>query len=172
MHPPPSPAQANFTLMTECTPESRRYYSVYSVGEMCRGLSYSQISSYWPLNCILHIGWLPVQVFTYSIVIFNGNQLRCFMHRFSYGVGRVENNENSKSSYWKYTKVDLTQGLKGKYNTEMGQRINFDILNIKGPFLIFNFSRPVICHCYFFATALRPIPKKNMVYGTLCRSWL
>ncbi len=31
MHPPPSPAQLNFTLMTECTPESRRYYSVYSV---------------------------------------------------------------------------------------------------------------------------------------------
>ncbi len=31
MHPPPSPAQANFTLMSECTPESRRYYSVYSV---------------------------------------------------------------------------------------------------------------------------------------------
>jgi hypothetical protein len=29
--PPPSPAQANFTLMTECTPESSRYYSVYSV---------------------------------------------------------------------------------------------------------------------------------------------
>jgi hypothetical protein len=28
--PPPSPAQPNFTLMTECTPESRRYYSVYS----------------------------------------------------------------------------------------------------------------------------------------------
>jgi hypothetical protein len=27
----PSPGQANFTLMTECTPESRRYYSVYSV---------------------------------------------------------------------------------------------------------------------------------------------
>ncbi len=33
MHPPPSPDQANFTLMTECTPESRRYYSVYSVGK-------------------------------------------------------------------------------------------------------------------------------------------
>jgi hypothetical protein len=31
VHPPPSPAQPNFTLMTECTPESRRYYSVYSV---------------------------------------------------------------------------------------------------------------------------------------------
>ncbi len=31
MHPPHSPAQANFTLMTECTPESSRYYSVYSV---------------------------------------------------------------------------------------------------------------------------------------------
>jgi hypothetical protein len=31
VHPPLSPAQANFTLMTECTPESRRYYSVYSV---------------------------------------------------------------------------------------------------------------------------------------------
>ncbi len=29
--PPPPPAWPNFTLMTECTPESRRYYSVYSV---------------------------------------------------------------------------------------------------------------------------------------------
>jgi hypothetical protein len=29
--PPPSPAWANFTLMMECTPESRRCYSVYSV---------------------------------------------------------------------------------------------------------------------------------------------
>ncbi len=31
VHPPPSPAQANFTLMMECTPESSRCYSVYSV---------------------------------------------------------------------------------------------------------------------------------------------
>ncbi len=31
MHPPPSPARANFTLMIECTPESNCYYSVYSV---------------------------------------------------------------------------------------------------------------------------------------------
>jgi hypothetical protein len=31
VHPPPSPTRANFTLMTECAPESRRYYSVYSV---------------------------------------------------------------------------------------------------------------------------------------------
>ncbi len=31
MQPPPSPAWPNFDLMTECTPESRRYYSVYSV---------------------------------------------------------------------------------------------------------------------------------------------
>ncbi len=31
MHPPPSPARAYFTLMTECTPENRCYYSVYSV---------------------------------------------------------------------------------------------------------------------------------------------
>jgi hypothetical protein len=37
VHPPPSPAQTNFTLMTECTPESRRYYSLYSVVEMYRG---------------------------------------------------------------------------------------------------------------------------------------
>ena len=29
--PPPSPAWANFTLMIECTPESSRCYSVYSV---------------------------------------------------------------------------------------------------------------------------------------------
>ncbi len=28
---PHQPMQANFTLMTICTPESRRYYSVYSV---------------------------------------------------------------------------------------------------------------------------------------------
>jgi hypothetical protein len=31
MHPPPSPDRANFTLMTECTPESSGCYSVYSV---------------------------------------------------------------------------------------------------------------------------------------------
>ncbi len=31
MHPPPSPAWANFTLMMECTPESSCYYSGYSV---------------------------------------------------------------------------------------------------------------------------------------------
>ena len=30
MHPPPLPARANFTLMTECTPESSGCYSVYS----------------------------------------------------------------------------------------------------------------------------------------------
>ncbi len=29
--PPTLTSQADFTLMTECTPESRRYYSVYSV---------------------------------------------------------------------------------------------------------------------------------------------
>ncbi len=31
MHPPPAPARANFTLITECTPESSGCYSVYSV---------------------------------------------------------------------------------------------------------------------------------------------
>jgi hypothetical protein len=31
VHPPPSPARANFTLMTECTPESSDCNSVYSV---------------------------------------------------------------------------------------------------------------------------------------------
>jgi hypothetical protein len=31
VHPPPSPARANFTLMTECTPESCGCNSVYSV---------------------------------------------------------------------------------------------------------------------------------------------
>jgi hypothetical protein len=31
VHSPLSPAWANFTLMMECTPESRRYFSVYSV---------------------------------------------------------------------------------------------------------------------------------------------
>ncbi len=37
VHPPSSPAQANFTLITECTPESRRYYSVYSVAATLHG---------------------------------------------------------------------------------------------------------------------------------------
>ncbi len=32
VHPPPSPAWANFTLMIECTPESDCCYSVYPVG--------------------------------------------------------------------------------------------------------------------------------------------
>ncbi len=32
MHPPPSPARANFTLITECTPESSGCNSVHSVG--------------------------------------------------------------------------------------------------------------------------------------------
>ncbi len=40
VHPPPSPAQPNFTLMTECTPESGRYYSVYSVGTAKRVRKY------------------------------------------------------------------------------------------------------------------------------------
>ncbi len=31
VHPPPSPARANYTLMTECTTESSGCYSVYSV---------------------------------------------------------------------------------------------------------------------------------------------
>jgi hypothetical protein len=31
VHPPPSPARANFTLITECTPESSGCNSVYSV---------------------------------------------------------------------------------------------------------------------------------------------
>ncbi len=31
MHPSLSPARVNFTLMTECTPESSGCYSVYSV---------------------------------------------------------------------------------------------------------------------------------------------
>ncbi len=33
MHPPPLTAWANFALMMECTPESSRCYSVYSVVE-------------------------------------------------------------------------------------------------------------------------------------------
>ncbi len=37
MHPPPAPTRANFTFMTECTPESSGCYSVYSVaGTMVR----------------------------------------------------------------------------------------------------------------------------------------
>jgi hypothetical protein len=32
VHPPPSPARTDFTLITECTPESSGCNSVYSVG--------------------------------------------------------------------------------------------------------------------------------------------
>ncbi len=32
LHPPPSPARTDFTLITECTPESSGCNSVYSVG--------------------------------------------------------------------------------------------------------------------------------------------
>ncbi len=35
MHPPPSPARTNFTLITECTPESSGCNSVYSVVPQC-----------------------------------------------------------------------------------------------------------------------------------------
>ncbi len=37
MLPPPSPARANFTLITECTPESSLCNSVYSVGGTSMG---------------------------------------------------------------------------------------------------------------------------------------
>jgi hypothetical protein len=32
VHPPPSPARTDFTLITECTPESGGFNSVYSGG--------------------------------------------------------------------------------------------------------------------------------------------
>jgi hypothetical protein len=35
VHPPPSPARTDFTLITECTPESRGCNSVYSVVLPC-----------------------------------------------------------------------------------------------------------------------------------------
>ncbi len=50
--PPTLTSQANFALMTECMPESRRYHSVYSVGQpngatremIYRGLADSGVS--------------------------------------------------------------------------------------------------------------------------------
>ncbi len=42
--PPPSPARANFTLMTECTPESSGYYSVYSVDEIQKSMCVSMLN--------------------------------------------------------------------------------------------------------------------------------
>jgi hypothetical protein len=44
VHPPPSPARANFTLITECTPEGSRCNSVYSVvATACREANYSRV---------------------------------------------------------------------------------------------------------------------------------
>ncbi len=47
MHPPPLPVSANFTLMTECTPESSGCNSVYSVDKthrsQCKMLSSKKI---------------------------------------------------------------------------------------------------------------------------------
>jgi hypothetical protein len=44
--PPPLPAWANFTLLMECTPESSRCYSVYSV--VC---SWTKASLDQPVSC-------------------------------------------------------------------------------------------------------------------------
>ncbi len=44
MHPPPSPARTDFTLITECTPESSGRNSVYSVGSttvVVEGISFT-----------------------------------------------------------------------------------------------------------------------------------
>ncbi len=61
MHPPPSPARANFTLMTECTPESRRYYSVYSVEESLKGktmqLIVAEINLFLSNLSLMHLCW-------------------------------------------------------------------------------------------------------------------
>ncbi len=46
VHPPPSPARANFTLMTECTPESSRCNSVYSVAETVSSPSWALAGRY------------------------------------------------------------------------------------------------------------------------------
>jgi hypothetical protein len=53
MHPPPSPARANFTLITECTPESSGCNSVYSVVQnvvIC-----SEYRVYLPSNPLISI---------------------------------------------------------------------------------------------------------------------
>jgi len=52
VHPPPSPARANFTLMTECTPESRRYNSVYSVGRFYTALALHDLAHEMPLSAV------------------------------------------------------------------------------------------------------------------------
>ncbi len=46
MHPPPSPARTNFTLITECTPESSGCNSVYSV--VCRTTVVMVANITWP----------------------------------------------------------------------------------------------------------------------------
>jgi hypothetical protein len=42
VHPPPSPARTNFTLITECTPESSGCNSVYSVVSTGDRVAYSE----------------------------------------------------------------------------------------------------------------------------------
>ncbi len=47
MHPLPSPAWANFTLMVEGTPESSRCYSVYSMDSTAPPRKYLQFCSHY-----------------------------------------------------------------------------------------------------------------------------
>ncbi len=54
--PPPSPAWANFTLMMECTPESSRCNSMYSVGVTTVRLSHSPI---YRTVLLADPAWLP-----------------------------------------------------------------------------------------------------------------
>ncbi len=99
MHPPPSPARANFTLMTECTPESSSCYSVYSVVSTTRVtcgsklsmflffLKYKAVSrfcTYWKLNVLFRkpplIRWsrnLPLCIYVWRMATWRSRFIRC-----------------------------------------------------------------------------------------------
>jgi hypothetical protein len=68
--PPPSAAQANFTLMTECTPESRRDYSVYSVVK-------TKAPNLLHLSPFCFIYWLHVQ---FSIFLIKNNYVHLHIY--------------------------------------------------------------------------------------------
>ncbi len=82
MHPPPSPAQPNFTLMTVCTPLSRRYYSVYSV--VAPIAAKTDASRALPIAAKAGASRAVIAIFcTYSTLIFNtafsaAPQIDCF----------------------------------------------------------------------------------------------
>ena len=85
VHPPPSPARTDFTLITECTPESRGCNSVYSVVDTAGAKLYSQTR----LRKIIFrfVSRSPRVVFQSSTKIIN--MANCYFFKSSIGARKT-----------------------------------------------------------------------------------